>query len=102
MKYECLTCCYVTDRKSNYINHINSNKHKKLAEISPKLAEISPKLAEISPKLSKIKQNYSKIKQNIDSDMIICKYCNKEFKHKSSLSKHIKYTCKKNDDELRN
>ena len=97
MKYECLTCCYVTDRKSNYLNHLNSNKHKRLLEISPKLAEISPKLAEISPKLSKIKQNHSITQNNMD--MIICKYCNKEFKHKSSLSKHVKYTCKKNDDE---
>ena len=28
-----------------------------------------------------------------------CKYCEKEYKHKSSLSKHIKYSCLKNKDE---
>jgi hypothetical protein len=28
-----------------------------------------------------------------------CKYCEKEYKHKSSLSKHIKYSCTKNKDE---
>ncbi len=78
MKYECLTCNYVTDRKSNYLSHINSKKHKKLAEISHSLAKIS---------------------QNNLKKQIICKYCNREFKHKSSLSKHIKYVCQKNEDE---
>ena len=29
----------------------------------------------------------------------ICKYCQKEFKHRSGMSKHIKYVCKKNEDE---
>jgi hypothetical protein len=82
--------------KSNYVKHLASNKHiihkykqttafkcdvSKLVEVSPKLAEVSPKLAEVSPK------------------GIFCKYCEKEYKHKSSLSKHIKYSCTKNKDE---
>jgi hypothetical protein len=29
----------------------------------------------------------------------ICKYCEQTYKHKSSLSKHIKYSCTKNKDE---
>jgi hypothetical protein len=29
----------------------------------------------------------------------MCKYCEKEYKHKSSLSNHIKYRCTKNKDE---
>jgi len=29
----------------------------------------------------------------------ICKYCAQEYKHKQSLSKHIKYSCTKNKDE---
>ena len=28
-----------------------------------------------------------------------CKYCDKTYKYRSGLSKHIKYTCKKNTDE---
>ncbi len=28
-----------------------------------------------------------------------CTYCEKEYKHKQSLSKHIKYSCTKNNDE---
>jgi len=59
-----------------------------LAKISPKLAKISQKLAIISPKLAAV-----------DTRSYECKYCDKNFKHHSSLCKHIKYTCKKNKDE---
>jgi hypothetical protein len=62
------------------------NKTKELVEVSPKLVEVSPKLVEVSPKLVEVKK-YK------------CKYCEKEYNHKSSLSKHIKYSCTKNNDE---
>ena len=29
----------------------------------------------------------------------LCKYCSKRFKHSQSMYRHIKYTCKKNNDE---
>jgi hypothetical protein len=107
--FRCDLCNYETNIKANYGKHAKSNKHKwicekaqvtdkditnssvtgqiiqELAEVSPKLAEISPKLAEVSPKV------YQKVSE--------CKYCGQQFKHKSSLSKHIKYTCMKNKDE---
>ena len=35
----------------------------------------------------------------VKENKLICKYCAKEYKHKSSLSKHIKYSCTKNKDE---
>jgi len=28
-----------------------------------------------------------------------CQYCNKSYKYSEGLSKHIKYTCKKNKDD---
>jgi len=33
------------------------------------------------------------------SEPFVCKYCEKEFKFKQSMYHHIKYTCKKNNDE---
>ena len=109
MEFICKSCDYLTTNQSNYRKHLRTDKHKrkekiqsvtqpilshksestseiqkstkKLAEVSPKLAEVSPKLAEVSPKV------------------LECKYCLQQFKHKSSLSKHIKYTCTKNKDE---
>ena len=96
--YRCELCNYETKVKANYVKHTISNKHKWICEkshitsnesktpldtdkIFKELAEVSPKLAEVSPKVFE------------------CKYCLQQFKHKSSLSKHIKYNCMKNKDE---
>jgi hypothetical protein len=79
MNYYCECCEYSCSRKSDFEKHNNTKTHAKLAKISHGLAEISQKLAE--------------------NTTFSCKYCNKGFKHKSSLSKHIKYSCKKNTDE---
>ena len=86
-KYYCIYCDYDAKVKSSYDKHLKTKKHEKLVKISPKLAKISQNLAKISPKLAAITTRYE------------CKYCDKFFKHQSSLCKHIKYTCKKNKDE---
>ena len=79
MNYHCECCDISFNRKYDYSRHLTSKTHAKFAKISHGLAEISQKLAE--------------------NTTFSCKYCNKGFKHKSSLSKHIKYSCKKNTDE---
>ena len=50
------------------------------------------------PNVSKMYPNVSK-KDNLEGSKFICKYCNKAYKYSQGLSKHIKYTCKKNKDE---
>ena len=94
MEYKCEHCNFNTKKKYNYDKHLLSNKHKlvesksvvsqKLAEISPKVVEVSQKLAETTPEIS---------------NLFKCKYCEQCYKHKSSLSKHIKYSCNKNKTE---
>jgi hypothetical protein len=94
MEYTCEYCNFNTKKKYNYDKHLLSNKHKlveskslvsqKLAEISPKVVEVSQKLAETLPEIS---------------NLFKCKYCEQGYKHKSSLSKHIKYSCTKNKTE---
>ena len=91
MSFICNLCNFKTNLSANYKQHLQTKKHIKLnginsTDVSPKLAEISPTLANVSPKLAEISPIY-------------CKYCDKQFKHRSSLSKHIKYSCKKNKDE---
>jgi hypothetical protein len=44
-------------------------------------------------------QKHQKNVKNQEKVKFICKYCEQEYKHKSSLSKHIKYSCTKNKDE---
>ena len=95
MKYTCELCNFKTNLSANYKQHIRTKKHinKHGSDVSPKLADVSPKLADVSPKLAKVSPKLA------DDDNIYCKYCDKQFKHRSSLSKHIKYSCKKNKDE---
>ena len=77
--YNCECCHFTTLLKSNHTNHLLTKKHIRNSQIvSPKLAKISFPLAQISP------------------TVYPCKYCDQPFKHKSSLSKHIKYSCTKN------
>jgi ATP-dependent Clp protease ATP-binding subunit ClpA len=49
--------------------------------------ENSKNIVEVSPLLVEVSRKYK------------CKYCEKEYIHQSSLSKHIKYSCTKSNDE---
>ena len=75
MKYTCKCCKFNTVYKNDYTRHLNTKKHKRLAATSFPLSQISPP-----------EKTYK------------CEYCDKIFKHQSSLCKHVKYTCKKNKD----
>jgi hypothetical protein len=86
MEHFCECCKYTTDKKFNYDKHLISKKHRRIEESSKKLAKISLPLAKVSHSLEKEK-------------LFKCKYCEQGYRHKSSLSKHIKYSCTKNKDE---
>jgi len=97
MEYRCDCCNYITLLKSNYSKHLFTLKHMDSHKKAnpPKcgilknnnVQKVSQKLAKVSIELAKVSQKH------------ICKYCEKEYNHKSSLSKHIKYSCMKNKDE---
>jgi ElaB/YqjD/DUF883 family membrane-anchored ribosome-binding protein len=87
--YNCECCNFSTLLKSNYNNHIKTNKH--IGNVSIKLATVSQKLAVVSQKLAVVSQE--------SINPFKCKYCDQCYKHKSSLSKHIKYSCTKNKTE---
>lgn len=100
MEFTCDCCRYSTMYKSNYVKHLSSNKHiihkyKQTAAFKCDVTKASPELAEVSPKLAEVSQKLVEVSPK----GIFCKYCEKEYKHKSSLSKHIKYSCTKNKDE---
>jgi uncharacterized C2H2 Zn-finger protein len=78
--FECVYCDYATNIKGNFSRHLKTSKHQKLALVSPKLALVSPKLAFLDKN---------------DKLTLRCKFCDKIFKHKSSLSRHIKLNCSK-------
>ena len=74
--FNCKYCNFNTPLLFNYKRHLETVRHKNMEE-----------------KL-KIKE-----KEKLQSEKLICSYCDKIYKHKSSLSKHIKYSCNKNKDE---
>jgi len=88
-KYNCLSCDYHTNLKGDYTRHLKTNKHKKSTE--------SQHLVNQKSTFSQPKVNLLEEKNN--THLFKCKYCDKNFKFKQSMYKHIKYTCKKNKDE---
>ena len=80
----CECCNFQAKRPAELKRHFQTNKHRKrtkeLANVSNSLANLSNSLAQISPQHK-------------------CKYCDKVYRHKSSLCKHVKYYCKKSKDE---
>jgi len=108
MEYKCDCCNYTTKSNSNYHKHIRTPKHKNMFNKttldkgvksdnigSNSISESSQMLANFSQKLAEISQPLAEISQKV----LECKYCEQQFKHSSSLSKHIKYRCMKNKDE---
>jgi hypothetical protein len=94
MKYTCNLCNFTTNIKTHYDRHLLTSKHitkDDLNKVSQKLGEISIK---VSQKLGENDESKNEVIQKF-----ICKYCQQTYKHKSSLSKHIKYSCTKNKDE---
>ena len=87
--YDCKCCNFSTKLKSNYTRHLKTQKHQRVIQSYPKCY----------PKLSKKNKI---VKSEVDSAKPakhICKYCGKEYKYRPGLSKHIKYSCQKNEDE---
>jgi hypothetical protein len=92
MTFVCSCCSYNTNKRFNFDKHILSKKHKLLEESSKKLAKVSHSLAKIS-------HSVAEVSHSTVATMFKCKYCDRGYRHKSSLSKHIKYSCTKNKDE---
>jgi hypothetical protein len=87
MEFCCASCDYSTHKRFNYDKHLSSKKHHKNKDKPP----ATPMLAVVSPVVSPMLATPEPVHK--------CKYCDQCYKHRSSLSKHIKYSCTKNKDE---
>tara|TARA_B100000424_G_scaffold260604_1_gene244622 strand:+ start:223 stop:1107 length:885 start_codon:yes stop_codon:yes gene_type:complete len=91
-KYNCLSCGFHSNLKGDYLRHLQTKKHKK----SPQSHHlVTPK----SPFSHHLVTPKSPFLHEKTSQQFTCKYCNKAFKYKQGMYRHIKYTCKKNKDE---
>jgi hypothetical protein len=114
--FECTLCKYTTELKANYNRHIKSSKHINKLDSMPS-THISSKAIK-KQHFGNKKQHFGNKKQHFGNkkqhlvdkneysiDTIQhdkpfeCKYCDKHFSHRQSLATHVKYSCKKNDDE---
>ena len=93
--YYCFVCEYDAKQKSNYDKHVNTKRHKIL---STKSHQKSPFSHQKSP-FSHQKSPFFSATSFTSSEKFQCKYCQKDFKFKQGMYRHIKYTCKKNKDE---
>jgi hypothetical protein len=91
MKYKCECCNYSTDDKSNFNKHIISKKHKLVESKSM----VSPGKSKVSP----VPEQTIPIINSVGNENFSCKYCGQKYKHKQSVTKHIKYSCNKNKTE---
>lgn len=99
-EYNCYCCAFKSVDKSKFSRHLKTKKHVKNSQ-------------KMYPNVSKCIQNVSKCihfekkeknleKSNIKNEIVKpfqCTYCNKSYMYSQGLSKHIKYSCKKNNDE---
>jgi hypothetical protein len=91
MEYTCEYCNFNTKKKYNYDKHLLSNKHKLVKSksvVSPGKSKVSPDPVQSIP-----------IVNSLENENFSCKYCGQKYKHKQSVTKHIKYSCTKNKTE---
>ena len=87
MSFHCELCKYSTVRRYNYDKHIKSEKHILKNKPTTSFEEVILTDAKVSHTVTAV------------VELLKCKYCEQCYRHKSSLSKHIKYNCTKNKDE---
>ena len=103
VKYICDRCGYVNQHRSKFIKHLNRkykckviNKDISIEEIKEKykLQKVSPKLVQISPNTEnttcKVSPKLVQISPKVVPADFFCDFCDKTFKHKQSIYKHLK------------
>ena len=82
--YICKKCDYSTDLKCNFLRHKKSKRHRNISRNKKNI------------KQEDVNFLLPTAKPNTDMPQILfCKYCASPFSHRSSLSRHIKYSCNK-------
>ena len=103
--YKCEICNFTSNIKTHYSRHLQTNKHllneKKYGieqNAEHKCAQTSIKCAQPEHKMC---TKDTQMCTNPGKSDILCKFCNKSFKHRQSMLRHVRMYCKekKNTDE---
>ena len=91
MIHRCECCKYTTVKRFNYEKHLLSERHGLIEKSQQKQLPTTTKQPIDNPKttieLEKVATEFT------------CKYCERQFRFRQSMNRHIKYTCTKNKDE---
>jgi len=91
MEYFCDCCKYATTKRFNYDKHLTSIKHGLIEK------------SQQTQLLTTTKQHNDNLKTTIELKKVAteftCKYCERHFRFRQSMYRHIKYTCIKNKEE---
>ena len=90
-KYYCECCNFRSKLKTDFKRHLKTKKH---LSMYPNVSKMYPNVSKMYPNVSKMYPS-----EKPTENTFKCKYCEKTFKYSQGLSKHIKYSCKKNEDE---
>ena len=85
-KYYCQACNFHTNLKSDYLRHTKTTKHIKLTTSGIEENQCDGPNGTNDVEVS-------------SGNLFCCVYCKKEFTRKSSMKRHIKYTCTQSNDE---
>ena len=87
--YECKACNYKSYIKTHYNNHLNTKKHQRNIETNGCI------IAKMSTNEHKMSTNEHKMSTN-EHNLFVCEKCNKTFKTKPIMRRHMLHYCKYN------
>ena len=94
VKYKCELCNFLTNQKNDYNRHLNTKKHKKNEDNKGLVEEKKLKNPhKTSENLTNLSFLPHKTSENL-TNFPICQYCQKSFKRKDNLKRHLKKYCK--------
>ena len=85
--YSCDICNFSTTLKNNYVCHVASKKHIRFTQIKPADNIKLPTDTKAPIEVEKVAPEFT------------CKHCDKLFRFRQSMNRHIKYNCIKNKDD---
>lgn len=113
-QYNCNLCNFTTKIKTHYNTHLNCKKHIKNKENKEGKQEKSyisdQKVTNLRPFYKNLvtkKRPFSDqlvtiLSENSDSEKFICQYCEKTYKNKTHLYRHMRNSCKIKDNQEKN
>jgi hypothetical protein len=92
MAHHCELCNYTTVKRFNFDKHLTSIKHIRFVEIVANVQQTPQIQPEVIPHTTEVAEVAPEFK---------CKYCDQKFRFKQSMYRHIKYSCRNKDNDLK-